>query len=175
MADDYSRAARLSRARAIAQNGAIALNKNFPMRKVERSALVPFHPSQIYDLVNDIEAYPTFLPWCAAAEVAERTPASVRASLEIRKGPIHHRFTTVNTLRPTDRIDMALLEGPFRHLQGHWTFTAIGDKGCEVRLNLEYVFANRLLETVLGPMFAEITQTLVAAFCDQARKRYAHT
>lgn len=143
------------------------------MRKVERSALVPFSPRQIFDLVNDIETYPSFLPWCSGAEVTERTATSVRAGLDIRKGPIHHRFTTINTLTPYQRIDMDLLEGPFRHLRGHWAFTPIGDKGCEVRLNLEYEFSGRMLETILGPMFAEITQTLVAAFCEQARKRYA--
>lgn len=142
------------------------------MRIVQRSALVPYRPSQLYDLVNDIDAYPGFLPWCTAAHVAERTPHSVRASLQIQKGPLHHRLTTMNTLTPNERIDMELLEGPFRHLRGHWRFVGIGEQGCEVRLNLEYEFSNRLFETMLGPVFAEITQTLVAAFCDQARKRY---
>ena len=127
----------------------------------------------MYDLVNDVESYPEFLPWCGAAVVHEATETRLRASIEMRKGPLHYRLTTVNTMIPNERIDVELVQGPFRHLNGYWLFRADGETGAGIEFDLNFQFRNRLIEAALGRLFHEITDTLVEAFCTRAHEIYS--
>ncbi len=128
----------------------------------------------MYALVNDIEDYPSFLPWCSKATVHQSDPESLRATLVLKKGPLSHELTTVNSMQPDECIEMRLHEGPFRHLLGTWRFVPIGDSGCEVRLDMDFEFKNHWLEKTIGRVFEEIANTLVDAFCSRARVRYGH-
>jgi len=140
--------------------------------QVVKSALVPYAAEQMFRLVDRVEDYPRFLPWCAAADVHERGAEHVLASIEIAKGPVRKRFTTRNRLDAGSRIDIELVDGPFKSLAGHWRFTPLGEAGCKVELNLDFELASGLLRRLLGPIFSEITNTMVDAFCRRAREVY---
>jgi ribosome-associated toxin RatA of RatAB toxin-antitoxin module len=126
----------------------------------------------MYDLVNDIESYPAFLPWCRSSAVLYRDEDQVKAELELAKGKVHKRFTTVNRLRENSFIEVRLVEGPFSHLQGVWTFAGIKALGCRVSLDLEFDFSSRVLATAVGPVFAQIANTLVDSFHKRASEIY---
>ena len=119
-------------------------------------------------LVEDIAAYPRFLPWCGGAEVLEQTGDITVASVTINFHGVRQAFTTRNTRQLPDRIDIALVDGPFRSLEGHWNFQPLGEEGCKVELVLEYDFSSRLLERLIGPVFARIADSLVDAFVARA-------
>lgn len=140
--------------------------------RIQRSAQVPFSAARMFDLVADVESYPRFLPWCRGARVVRREDGDVDATLEIAKGPLRKSFTTRNRLQPGQRIDLQLVEGPFRHLQGHWVFEDLGQAGAMVSLELDFDFGGALLRRTLGPVFGEIANTLVEAFCRRARSVY---
>lgn len=140
---------------------------------VDRQALVPYSAQQMFDLVDDVASYPQFLPWCRAATVIERKPAEVTATLKIHKGALHTRFTTRNALEPPHRIRLALVDGPFRALDGEWQFEPIADKGSRVRLKLGFAFANPLNAWLLEPVFEHTCASLVDAFVKRARSVYA--
>lgn len=143
------------------------------MTTIKRNALVPFTTHQMFELVNSIEEYPRFLPWCRSSEVISRTEKEVEAKLEIAWSGMHKSFTTRNTLYPNERMEMRLVEGPFRHLEGIWTFTALGDHGCKVHLDLEFEFAGGMMDVVFQPIFNHIANSLVDAFCKRAAELYA--
>lgn len=126
----------------------------------------------MYTLVGDIEAYPKFLPWCRSAEVHSRNATTVDASLSLYRGGITKTFTTRNTLYPQEKIELSLLEGPFRHLSGDWTFQTLGGQGCKVSLNLEFQFASKMTDLVFGPFFEDICNSLVDAFTSRAEDVY---
>jgi ribosome-associated toxin RatA of RatAB toxin-antitoxin module len=139
------------------------------MPVVNRSALVPYSTAQMYALVDDIQRYPEFLPWCQGAREWSRSDDEVKATLEIRRGPLQRTFTTCNRLQRNKMIEMRLVEGPFRHLEGFWRFSEIGEQASKVALDLEYEFSSGLLQLAIGPIFSEIANTLVDAFCTRAR------
>ncbi|HUL93565.1 MAG TPA: type II toxin-antitoxin system RatA family toxin [Burkholderiales bacterium] len=142
------------------------------MSKVSRSALVSHSPQQMFALVSEIESYPTFLPWCDRARVSERTGNRTVATLRINFRGLKEEFTTENRDRPGERIDMKLVSGPFRSLEGSWRFIPLSDKACKVELNLSYEFASRLLDRVVGAVFDGIANSLVDAFARQADRRF---
>jgi len=139
---------------------------------VNKSALVPYTAVEMYALVNDIEAYPQFLPWCRSATVHDSSDDELTASIELARGGIHKKFTTLNRMQRGKMIEMRLKEGPFRHLQGFWRFDALGDEGCKVSMDMEYEFSNRLISMSVGPVFGQITNSLVDAFAERARQIY---
>jgi ribosome-associated toxin RatA of RatAB toxin-antitoxin module len=122
----------------------------------------------MFMLVDDVEAYPEFLPWCNDACVNKRSGQAVEATLELHKGGISKHFTTRNSTRPHEAIDISLLGGPFRHLQGGWTFRDLGADGCKVTLKLDFEFDNRLVDMMFGPFFEETCNSLVDAFTRRA-------
>lgn len=126
----------------------------------------------MYALVADIESYPEFLPWCADATVHQRHGREIEASLEIAKGPIRQSFRTRNTLRPRCRIEISLVDGPFQRLDGCWQFTPYTDRACRIELDLDFTFSSRIMQKLLNPIFSEIADSLVDAFCKRARQRY---
>ena len=142
------------------------------MQKVTRSALVPYAPDQMFSLVSDIESYPGFLPWCSGARVEAERDGEVQARLEVSRGPIKKSFTTRNSHSDKRSITMSLVDGPFRHLRGHWRFDPIPESGCRIELHLEFEFATRILGRLLSPIFNEIANTMVDAFCRRAGELY---
>lgn len=138
------------------------------MALVTRTVLVT-HPAQrMYALVADVERYPQFLPWCAAAQVEERAGDRIRAALTIDYRGIRQRFSTENVTVEPERIDIRLVSGPFRELDGHWHFTALGEHGCRIDFRLHYEFSSRILEKLVGPVFGYIAGSLVDAFLRRA-------
>ena len=142
------------------------------MASISKSALVGHSASDMYQLVDDIEAYPEFLPWCRSATVHSRDEDEVRASIEISHGALHKSFTTCNRLQRDKMIEMQLVEGPFRHLHGFWRFSSLGEAACKVSFDLEFEFSSRVVAMVAEPIFGQITSSLVDAFCRRADKLY---
>lgn len=138
------------------------------MSTVSRTALLPYSAAEIYSLVNDIESYPRFLPWCKSATVLSRGEDEIRAAIELSRSGIHKSFTTSNRLQPNKAIEMRLVEGPFHHLDGFWRFDSLGERASKVSLDLDFEFSNRLLGLTVGPVFHQITSTLVDSFCRRA-------
>jgi len=126
----------------------------------------------MYALVNDIEAYPLFLPWCRSAMVHDSNEDALTASIELARGGIHKTFTTLNRMQKGKMIEMRLKEGPFRHLHGFWRFDSLGDAGCKISMDMEYEFSSRLISMSVGPVFSQIVNTLVDAFTERARQVY---
>ena len=142
------------------------------MPNVRKSALVPYAAGAMYDLVNAIETYPQFLPWCRSTRVLSRSEDEVRATIEIVKGGVHKAFTTCNRMQQNKMIEIRLLDGPFRHLEGYWRFESLGETGCKVSLDLEFEFSNTVLRMMIGPVFNQIANSLVDAFCKRAGEVY---
>ncbi len=142
------------------------------MAIINRSALVRYSASQMFVLVDDIEAYPEFLPWCKSTAVLSRNEDEVRATLELARGGIHKTFSTCNRLQHGKMIEMRLIEGPFKHLEGFWRFEGLGDAACKVSLDLEFEFSSRILDVTLGPIFSQIANSLVDSFCERAAVNY---
>jgi ribosome-associated toxin RatA of RatAB toxin-antitoxin module len=143
------------------------------MREVKRSALIAESPARMYELINDIESYPQFLPWCTSARVVSRKENEVVAALGIKRGPLRTEFTTRNLLEPGKRVLMQLVSGPFRVLEGLWTLTAVGDLGCRVELEMRFEFSNRVAGAVFEPLFEDTAASLVDAFVKRAREQRA--
>ena len=142
------------------------------MRKVNRTALVPYAAQEMFRLVDDIESYPEFLPWCNAASVEQRKGNTVVATLELRKGAVSRQFTTRNTSTEFSRIDIALVGGPFSRLFGGWRFRDVGQSGCEVGLELEFAFDSFLVDMMFGAFFEDTCNSLVDAFVHRATQVY---
>src|SRR5215469_3462745 len=141
------------------------------MREVKRSALVSRPPAQVFALINDIESYPQFLPWCTHARVESRSPEEIVATLGVRQGGLHGEFTTRNTLEPVHRIQVQLVSGPFRTLEGEWRLTPIEPGGCRIELSLRFAFRNPLTALVFEPRFAATVGSLLDAFVARAQGR----
>jgi ribosome-associated toxin RatA of RatAB toxin-antitoxin module len=138
------------------------------MPTVRKSVIVARPREALFALVDRVEAYPEFLPWCSGAEVLERGERHTRARLRIDYHGLESHIETRNENEPPERITLEFLDGPFREFHGAWTFAALGDAGCRVELALEYAFANRALEAMLGPVFGHIMETLVDRFVARA-------
>lgn len=138
------------------------------MRRVNRSALVPYKARQMFVLVDDVAAYPDFLPWCKSAQVHSHADNIVEASLELQKGAVSKTFTTRNSRHEFESIELALIGGPFKHLSGGWRFRDLGDEGSKVSLELEFEFESKLADIMFGSFFEEICNSLVDAFSRRA-------
>jgi ribosome-associated toxin RatA of RatAB toxin-antitoxin module len=139
------------------------------MREVKRTALIAEAPARMFQLINDVEKYPEFVPGCVAARVVSRKDNEMVASLTIKRGPLNAEFTTRNLLDPDKRILMQFVSGPFRVLEGLWTLTPLGDLGCRVELELRFEFANRVAGALFEPLFEGTAGSLVDAFVKRAR------
>lgn len=125
----------------------------------------------MFALIDAVEDYPQFLPWCGATKVLHRDETTTRATVEINYHGIRQSFTTENTKRPPQEMLIRLVEGPFRKLEGEWRFTALGDQGCKIELRLSYEFSGRLLAKLIGPVFNYIANSLVEAFVKRAEQQ----
>ncbi|MGB5306826.1 MAG: type II toxin-antitoxin system RatA family toxin [Gammaproteobacteria bacterium] len=142
------------------------------MESIDRSALVPYTPQEMFTLVGDIPAYPQFLPWCNGAEILSSGRDEVRARIEFAVGGVLKSFTTRNRHQVNKMIEMHLVDGPFSHLTGNWRFDPLGESGCKISLYLEYDFSSRLVSMVVGPVFSQIANSLVDAFQQRAVEIY---
>ncbi len=142
------------------------------MTEISKTAVVPYTPSEMYALVNDIESYPVFLPWCTAAKISNKKDESLIATLSLAMGKIKQSFTTENTMREGSRIDMRLVEGPFKHLTGYWKFNPEDEQSCHIQLHMNYEFKNKIIKYTLGKMFYTVMNTMVESFVQRAQQVY---
>lgn len=142
------------------------------MSNVNKTVIVPYSASQMFSLVNNIADYPIFLPWCKTSHIIKQTSNEIIASLTLAKGGIQKSFTTCNRVQLNKMIEVRLLDGPFKHLEGFWQFEAISEGSCRIIFNLEFEFTNKLLSLAFGSVFQQVTQTLVEAFTKRAEEIY---
>ena len=142
------------------------------MTEVSRSILVDHTPAQMFALVDAVEDYPRFLPWCGGTTLLQRDERVTRATIVIAYHGVRQSFTTENDKRAPAEMAIRLVEGPFRRLDGTWRFTPLGDSGCKVELRLHYEFASRILEKLIGRVFDSIADTLIDAFAKRAEQVY---
>ena len=142
------------------------------MSRVEKSALVPYAGAKMFALVDDVALYPEFLPWCGEGVVTERTAEITIAKITIDFHGIKQSFTTRNTKRGLLEMDIQLVDGPFKRLDGAWRFQPLAENACKIALELEYGFANALLENTVGPVFDMIANTMIERFVARADTLY---
>ena len=133
------------------------------MTTISRSALLPYRSQTLFDLVNDIEAYPLYMDGCVGAQVLHREEAVIEARLDLARGGISQSFSTRNRLLGTEAITLELLEGPFDYLEGRWSFQALGDTACKISLQLEFAVNNTVLGVAAAKLFELVTNNLVDA------------
>ena len=134
------------------------------MREIKRTALVPYSCDMAFEVVDQIDAYAEFLPWCAESKVLQRTDREVIATLVLAKSGIRQSFTTKNQLAPPNTIVLSLVNGPFSRLEGTWGFDALGQAGCKITLNLSFEFSSKLIDQTFGRVFGVAADRLVEAF-----------
>jgi ribosome-associated toxin RatA of RatAB toxin-antitoxin module len=143
------------------------------MSHIQRSALVHYSPAEMYQLVNNVVDYPAFLPWCRSSRLISETETEMTASIEIAKGVLNKTFITRNQLQRDKRVDLQLVEGPFKKLSGYWQFDALKtENACKVNLDLEFEFDNAMMSIAAKPIFTQIANSLVDAFCKRAVEVY---
>jgi ribosome-associated toxin RatA of RatAB toxin-antitoxin module len=138
------------------------------MRSVKKSVLVPYSAAQMFELVDRVELYPQFLPWCGGTQVLEQGENRKTARIDIDYHGVRAHFTTDNVNDPPRSIVVTLKDGPFRHLHGEWRFIALSEHGCKVEFDLAYEFATSLLDRMIGPVFSHIANTFIDAFVKRA-------
>ena len=143
------------------------------MEFISKSTVVSFSTEQMYAVVNDVKSYPDFLPWCRASEVLEHTSQFMKASVSLAVGAVKQTFTTENNLDPGKRIDVHLVSGPFKQLQGFWLFEAAGENICRVGFQMNFEYKNLLVKLALNKIFQGIGDTLVASFIKRAEQLHA--
>jgi ribosome-associated toxin RatA of RatAB toxin-antitoxin module len=143
------------------------------MHRIERSVLVPHSAERMFRLVEQVDDYPEFLPWCPATRARRLPDGSVEATIEIAFHGVRSRFTTRNVSDPPREIRITLVDGPFRRLAGHWHFLELPEQSCKVSLQLQYEFAPGLLGRLIAPVFQSIAGSLIDAFARRAESLYA--
>ena len=139
------------------------------MAQVQKSVLVAHSALRMFELVDAVEKYPEFLPWCGGSECTFRDAQITRATLHINYRGIRQSFSTENAKTPPHLMRLKLVEGPFKMLEGSWRFTELGEAGSKVELSLHYEFSNRMLEKLVGPVFGYIANSMVDAFVKRAQ------
>ncbi len=143
------------------------------MKEINRSAIVEHSAAQMYELVDDIESYPRFLPWCQSVHV-EQVGGKKRATLTVGLRGIRQSFTTLNDNQPGASMDMRLVDGPFRNFTAAWRFTPLSENACEIQFTMRYQFSSRALGKLLEPLFDEIADTMVDVFTRRADELHPH-
>ncbi len=139
------------------------------MTRIQRHALVMHSASRMFHLVNEVDAYPPYFNWCEAATVLERDEGSMLARLDLRIAGFRAHFTTRNRWVEPTRIDLELVDGPFRRLEGHWSFHALDEEACKVSLSLDFDVAGSLVGSALAIGFQGLADRLVDDFCRIAK------
>jgi ribosome-associated toxin RatA of RatAB toxin-antitoxin module len=142
------------------------------MTIVQKSALVKFSAQRMFQLVDDIEAYPDFLPWCSGSRIISRQPEIVEAELQISKGGFKKSFATRNRIDTGGNINMSLIDGPFSYLEGVWNFLPLREDASKISLDLEFEMSGVLANLAFGTVFNQICNTLVSSFTQRAKQLY---
>lgn len=142
------------------------------MAEVVKSVLVPYSSIEMFELVDKVEEYPQFLPWCGGTELHHRDEAITEATIHISYLHVKQHFTTQNAKIRGEEMLIRLKRGPFRRLEGYWRFKSLAESACKVEFVLHYEFSSNLLEKALGPVFGMVTSGLVDAFVHRAEKVY---
>lgn len=142
------------------------------MALVEKSVLIEHGARQMFDLVDRVEDYPVFLPWCSKTQVEFRDERKTVATLYIDYFMVRSHFTTENYKEYPLRMDIRLVDGPFRRLEGTWLFKPLAESACKIEFRLAYEFSGKLFEKMIGPVFGKISDTLVEGFIRRADKVY---
>ena len=142
------------------------------MHSVNRSALVNFSARQMFDLINDIEAYPQYMDGCVGAKILKREGEWLEARLDLSKAGVSQSFVTRNHLQPPESMTMTLIDGPFKKLQGRWSLTPLGENACKVTFELEFELKSKLLGLAVGKLFEAVANKQVDALCERARQIY---
>ena len=140
------------------------------MPQISRTALVPYSAEQMYQLVNDVQSYPQFLPGCTGSRILESTPGQMTAAVDVSKAGISKTFTTRNQLTSNQSILMSLVDGPFKKLIGGWKFTPLSQDACRIEFHLDFEFTNKLIELAFGRVFKELAANMVQAFTVRAKE-----
>ena len=138
------------------------------MPQINRSALMPFKQKDIFNLVNDVEAYPDFLPWCSSAEILEKSSDQVLAKLTLKRVGVSYDLVTRNRLSPFNFIDIEFVEGPLHSLNGRWAFTELGDLGCKVEMNLCFELKKQIIGKAMGSILENAAENMVRLFSSRA-------
>jgi ribosome-associated toxin RatA of RatAB toxin-antitoxin module len=142
------------------------------MAVVQKTVLLAFSAEQMFALVEKVEDYPAFLPWCGGVEVKQRSPEKLVATISIAYHGIKQSFTTENQNTAPRHMQMKLVEGPFSQLDGQWHFKPLRDDACKVEFELHYEFSSKVLEKLIGPVFTIIANSFVESFCKRAEEVY---
>ena len=140
------------------------------MADIEKSVLIGYSASRMFALVDKVEDYPKFLPWCGGSSVVPQNETVTHATIVIDYHHIKHSFTTENVRKKPELIEMTLLNGPFQNLDGHWRFIPLAENACKIEFRLHYTFAHIFLEKLVGPVFFMIANSFVEAFIRTRRR-----
>ena len=142
------------------------------MALVNKSVLIGYSAEQMYTLVDRVEDYPQFLPWCGGVDVKRQEGDDMVASLAINYHGIKQTFSTRNTNVKPVSMKMTLVDGPFKHLEGTWNFKALREDACKIEFELHYEFSSKMLDQIIGPVFGKIANSFVDSFCKRAEAVY---
>ncbi len=142
------------------------------MAVVHKSVILGYSAEQMFALVDRVEDYPAFLPWCGGVAVSERSPERLIAAIQINYHGVKQSFTTENINTPPTRMQMSLIEGPFSHLEGTWNFKPLREDACKIEFDLHYEFSSKILEKLIGPVFSKIAESFVESFRKRAEVVY---
>ena len=142
------------------------------MHRISKSAIVPYTPQQMFELVNNINDYSQFLNWCDSSSILNQSDNQITASVEINKGGIKQTFSTLNTLTPYQSIAMELVDGPFDELSGEWRFEPLGENAAKIHLDLQFKFKSMLIDMALSPVFKNIANSQLDSFVARAKYIY---
>jgi ribosome-associated toxin RatA of RatAB toxin-antitoxin module len=142
------------------------------MHHISKSAIVPYTPQQMFELVNNIDDYSQFLNWCDSSSILNQSDDQITASVQINQGGLKQSFSTLNTLTPYKSIEMQLLDGPFDELSGEWRFETLGENASKVHLTLQFKFKSMLIDMALSPIFKSIANSQLDAFVARAKYIY---
>ena len=142
------------------------------MAVVHKTVLLSYSAAQMFALVDKVEDYPAFLPWCGGVVIKERAPDRLVAAISINYHGVKQSFTTENINHPPTSMQMKLVEGPFRQLDGQWNFKALREDACKIEFELHYEFSSKILEKLIGPVFGIIANSFVESFCKRAEEVY---
>lgn len=142
------------------------------MKSIKRQKNIVYSAEQMYQLVNNVKRYPEYLPWCSGTEILLETEEELKARIDIGYGGFQKSFTTHNRMQRGKMIEIRLLDGPFNHLEGFWLFEDIDDNQSQVRFDLEFEFVASFFNFAFEPVFHQMADSMVDAFCDRAKDVY---
>lgn len=140
--------------------------------RIQRSALLPYSPAAMFDLVADVASYPEYMDGCVGSEILSADAEEMVARLDLKKAGIRQSFVTRNRLHYPETIELALEEGPFKDFAGVWTFLALGDLGCKVSLDITFVLSHKILSKPAQTLFTAVANNLVGSLTERAVALY---